>query len=122
MTTFYFVRHGETSWNALHRMQGRADIPLSERGKKQASFASDFFRNIKIDSIYASPLKRAFETASIIRGKRKIPIIPEKGLMEAALGRWDGHTPEEIDELYPGEYDMWRYTPGEVRVDGGETF
>lgn len=122
MTTFYFVRHGETPWNALHRMQGRADILLSERGKKQASFAAEYFKNIHIDTIYASPLKRAFETASIIRGCRKILIIPEKGLLETALGRWDGHTPEEIDELYPEEYDIWRNRPGEVRVDGGETF
>lgn len=122
MTTIYMVRHGETEWNAAHRMQGWSDIPLNEKGREQASFAARKLESIPLDAIYTSPLKRAADTAEIIRGERNIPLIEEKGLIEINLGRWDGHTPDEMDALYPGQYDLWRTKPGEVHIDGGETF
>lgn len=122
MTTIYMVRHGETEWNAAHRMQGWSDIPLDEKGREQAYFAAKKFEHIPLDAIYTSPLKRAADTAAIIRGGRDIPLTWEKGLIEINLGRWDGHRPEEMDTLYPGQYDLWRTKPGEVHIDGGETF
>lgn len=122
MTTVYMVRHGETEWNAAHRMQGWSDIPLNERGRAQAAAAAKALASIPFHGIYTSPLKRSVETAEIIRGERPIPLIPEKGLIEINLGRWDGHTPDEMDVLYPGQYDFWRSNPGDVRIDGGETF
>jgi broad specificity phosphatase PhoE len=103
-------------------MQGWSDIPLNEKGREQASFAAKKFEHTPLDAIYTSPLKRAADTAAIIRGGRNIPLTLERGLIEINLGRWDGHTPEEMDTLYPGQYDLWRTKPGEVHIDGGETF
>lgn len=122
MTTVYMVRHGETDWNRAHRMQGWTDIPLNERGREQAAFAAKVLALVPLDVIYTSPLKRAEKTAEIIRGERKIPLFAEKGFIEINLGKWDGHTPDEMDALYPGQYDIWRSTPGDVHIDGGETF
>lgn len=122
MTTVYMVRHGETDWNRAHRMQGWSDIPLNERGSEQAAFAARALASVPLDVIYTSPLKRAEKTAEIIRGERKIPLFAEKGFIEINLGKWDGHTPDEMDVLYPGQYDIWRSTPGDVHIDGGETF
>ena len=122
MTTVYLVRHGETEWNAKHRMQGRSDILLSERGREQASFAAKAFESISVDAIYTSPLARAEETALAIRGKRKIPLIREKGIIEIDLGKWEGYTPDDMDIHYPGQYDIWRERPGDIHIDGGETF
>lgn len=122
MTTVYMVRHGETDWNRAHRMQGWSDIPLNERGREQAAFAARALASVPLDVIYTSPLKRAEKTAEIIRGERKIPLFAEKGFIEINLGKWDGHTPDEMDVLYPGQYDIWRSTPGDVHIDGGETF
>ena len=122
MTTVYMVRHGETDWNRAHRMQGWSDIPLNERGREQAAFAAMALASVPLDVIYTSPLKRAEKTAEIIRGERKIPLFAEKGFIEINLGKWDGHTPDEMDVLYPGQYDIWRSTPGDVHIDGGETF
>lgn len=122
MTTIYMVRHGETDWNRAHRMQGWSDIPLNEKGREQAAFAAKALASVPLDVIYTSPLKRAEKTAEIIRGERKIPLFAEKGFIEINLGKWDGHTPDEMDVLYPGQYDIWRSTPGDVHIDGGETF
>ena len=122
MTRVYMIRHGETDWNKAHRLQGWSDIPLNERGRAQAACAAKMMASVPLDVIYTSPLKRAVETAEIIRGKTAVPVISEKGFIEINLGRWDGHSPEEMDELYPGQYDIWRSTPGDVHIDGGESF
>lgn len=121
-TRILLLRHGETDWNAEHRMQGRSDIPLNERGRKQASFAAAFLADRTIDAVYASPLSRAAETAEIAKGKRNLPVIPEKGILEIDLGKWDGCTPEDMDEKFPGRYDIWRQSPDRAIPEGGETF
>ena len=62
-TTFYYLRHGETDWNRQRRFQGQVDNPLNAVGAEQARAASEQVRNIEIKAIYASPLRRAIETA-----------------------------------------------------------
>ncbi|MCB1223613.1 MAG: histidine phosphatase family protein, partial [Mesotoga sp.] len=64
----YFVRHGETEWNNSNRWQGRSDIPLSEKGRKQAEITGTFLKEHvpSVAAIYSSDLKRAKETAEII--------------------------------------------------------
>ena len=66
MTTLLLVRHGETDWNAERRWQGHADVPLNERGRKQAQRLADSFPGDAVDAIYASDLARARETAEIL--------------------------------------------------------
>lgn len=78
MTRVYMIRHGETDWNKAHRLQGWSDIPLNERGRAQAACAAKMMASVPLDVIYTSPLKRAVETADIIRGERDIPVISEK--------------------------------------------
>lgn len=121
-TRIILVRHGETDWNVSHRVQGRADIPLNERGLKQASFVADFLQKEKVDAIYTSPLSRAKTTAETIRGNREIPFFIEEGFTEVNLGLWDGHTPEEMDALFPHAYDQWKEDPLQVVPPEGESF
>lgn len=64
-----------------------------------------------MDAIYTSPLQRAVETAEIIRGDRRIPVYPTDGLQEMGVGEWEGLLVSEIDEKYPGWYDVWRTAP-----------
>ena len=82
MLRLYFVRHGETVWNTERRYQGMTDIELSEEGIKQAQCVAERFKNIKIDKIYASPLKRAMETAKKIADEKGLDIIAEKNFRE----------------------------------------
>lgn len=60
---FWFLRHGETDWNARNLSQGNVDIPLNEVGRAQANTAAALLRHRGIRSIVASPLSRAYETA-----------------------------------------------------------
>ena len=82
MIKIYFTRHGETDWNKAIMIQGHVEIDLNETGRKQAQEAHDKLLNVPIDLIFCSPLRRAQETAKIIRGERDIPLIIDNRLIE----------------------------------------
>lgn len=69
------TRHGQTDWNLLKKVQGKADIELNEKGIQQAETTRDFLKEKSIDLILCSPLKRAIQTAEIINQGRNIRII-----------------------------------------------
>lgn len=88
----YFIRHGETDYNKGKRLQGVADIPLNDRGIELAEKTAEGLKDVPFDRIYTSPLIRARKTAEIIRGERKIEIIPTEGLREISFGDYEGLT------------------------------
>lgn len=86
----YMIRHGETDWNIKRRFQGRSDIPLNEEGRRLARITSEALREIPFTRIYTSPLKRAYETAMIIKGDRDIPVVEEPRIIEISFGEYEG--------------------------------
>lgn len=86
----YIMRHGKTDWNALHKLQGRTDIPLNDDGRKMAENAAKEYRDVNFDVCYSSPLKRAKETADIVLRGRNIPIICDDRLVEMSFGKYEG--------------------------------
>jgi broad specificity phosphatase PhoE len=90
--TLLFLRHGETDWNAQGLIQGRTDIPLNETGRAQARerAAELVAHRPPVDVIYASPLKRARETAEIIQQALGAPLYFDDRLMEQCFGRLEG--------------------------------
>lgn len=101
MRRLLLARHGESEWNAEGRWQGRADPPLSTRGRQQAMLAA---RSLgAVDAIVASTLQRAFETALIISDGLGIgPVIAEPELVERDAGEWQGLTRAQIEQQWPG--------------------
>lgn len=86
----YIVRHGQTEWNRQKRIQGRADIPLNEKGKEQALETKNNLSSIDIDLIICSPLIRAKQTAEIINIDRDIKIIYDNRITERSFGKLEG--------------------------------
>ena len=86
----YFIRHGQTDWNIVKRLQGATDIPLNENGEELARRTGEGMKDIPFDLIYTSPLKRAFRTAELVRGNRDIPIISDDRLREICFGDYEG--------------------------------
>ena len=86
----YYVRHGQTDWNKVKRLQGRTDNPLNEVGIEQAKKTRDLLKNEKIDLIICSPLRRTLETANIINEGRNIKIIKDEGFIERSFGKYEG--------------------------------
>ena len=127
----YFVRHGQTDWNALARYQGSTDTHLSEVGKDEAAQnAQILLRCLKADNVdqsgitmVSSPLTRAQQSARII-AKHLDPepaIRLESAFRELSIGRWEGMTSPEVKEKYYLERksrksDRWTFKP-----QGGES-
>ena len=86
----YIMRHGKTDWNALHKLQGRTDIPLNDEGRLMAENACKEYKELNIDVCYCSPLSRAVETAQIVLKGREIPIIEDERLIEMSFGDYEG--------------------------------
>ena len=86
----YIIRHGETDWNVARRFQGRSDIPLNGEGRRLALITAQALGGIPFTKIYTSPLKRAYETAMIIKGARDIPVIEEQRIIEIGFGEYEG--------------------------------
>lgn len=87
----YFMRHGQTDWNVKKRIQGTTDIELNSEGIKQAEQAREKLKDIQIDIILSSPLKRAKKTAEIVNKDRKLKIIYDDKLKERCFGIYEGH-------------------------------
>lgn len=96
----YLIRHGETDYNKGKRLQGTVDIPLNEKGIELAQRTAEGMKDIRFDRIYTSPLIRARKTAEILRGDRRIEIIPTEGLREISFGDYEGLT------ILDGKYNI----------------
>ena len=104
----YIVRHGQTDWNLERRRQGRTDIELNETGRQQAMELREKIAGIDFLVCYASPLRRAAETAQIICEDR-IPIIYDALLVERCFGKTEGlvqdNLPYETEFRFGNKYD-----------------
>jgi len=107
MLHLLLVRHGETEWNVRRRYQGQSDVPLSELGKHQAAHIAKRLAGQTIDAMYASDLKRAWETARIIANKCNLEVFSEPRLRELKFGILEGLTFEEAEEQYPEMIAAW---------------
>ena len=101
MGLFYFVRHGETEWNAEGRFCGRTDVPLSEAGRRQARLLGLRVKPLRVIALYSSPLRRALETARIIGEVTGRESVVDPRLAELNYGAWEGLTLEEIKARNP---------------------
>ncbi|MEQ9086248.1 MAG: histidine phosphatase family protein [Pontimonas sp.] len=102
MTRFFLVRHGETEWNRLRKIQGISDIPLNDTGRSQAAALGDILSKHRFDLIVSSPLSRALETAQIVARKLGMPApLVIQDLVERNYGEAEGSSGLELDMLYP---------------------
>lgn len=100
----YLVRHGETDWNLQRRIQGSTDVPLNDTGRAQAKRTGELLASRRWDAVVASPLSRAFDTASIIAAEVGLPEpTTDPRLVERAYGDAEGLEMSEVDRRYPGE-------------------
>ncbi len=88
----YVLRHGKTSWNALRKVQGAADIPLAKEGIDLAEKVGENLKDVPFDLCFTSPLLRARQTAMLVLGRRaeQIPVISDKRIQEIDFGVLEG--------------------------------
>jgi broad specificity phosphatase PhoE len=114
------VRHGQSTWNHEHRIQGQLDPPLSEAGRRQAGRLGRRLAGRALAGFYTSDLKRAFETSQLIGPSAGIEATPMSELREIYLGEWEGLRSADIAERYPDAWAEWQKEPNWDLVPGGE--
>ena len=105
------ARHGESMWNAERRFQGSTDVPLSARGRAQAQALTRGLRPYRVRAAYASPFRRARETAELALQGTGVPVVVLDELRELSLGQWEGCTVEEIRARDGDPYVAWLRAP-----------
>jgi probable phosphoglycerate mutase len=131
--TIYYIRHGETAWNAAGRFQGSQDIPLNDLGLEQAAHAGGLLDELMARDgcaalrlgFVASPLGRARRTMELVRGALRLPPADyalDDRLREIGYGHWEGSTLAQQQASHPDifairELDKWSVPP-----PGGESY
>ena len=121
MTEIILARHGETEWNLTEVFRGRADVELNETGIKQAELLARYLSNIKIGTVYSSPLKRALKTAEMIAHHHKLDVEVAPGLTDFDYGEWQGLPHQEVKDKYKKLYAEWIKNPHRVKMPAGES-
>jgi broad specificity phosphatase PhoE len=131
--TIYYIRHGETSWNAQGRLQGAQDAPLNELGRKQAAHAgnilADLFvrdgRDTSTLAFVSSPLGRAQLTMQLVRAELELPPANyglDDRLREIGYGRWEGSTLAEMQAKDPDLFARRQVEKWTMAPPGGESY
>jgi alpha-ribazole phosphatase len=122
VSRLYLIRHAEPDESVRGRAYGRLDVPLSATGRQQAGAIVAALAEVAIEAVYASPLRRALETAAPLAGAHGLEPIPCEGLRELDFGEIEGLTYAEIEAGRPELFEAWMKDPARVRFPGGETF
>lgn len=124
MNHVYLIRHGENVANlTLEFSYRKVDYSLTPKGVLQAQQTADWFRNKKIDAVYASPLKRAYETAQIIAAPHSLSVTPVEAFREVNVGDLEGQKPTaELWNLHNAIVLGWLNGKKDVCFPGGENY
>ncbi len=121
------VRHGESTWNAEGRYQGRMDPPLSSRGRAQAEALAARLLGDKsghpersLTAVISSPLARARDTAQFSADALNLSMRVDERLTEISHGQWEGRLRGEVASRWPEMLAQWRTSPHLVQFPDGE--
>lgn len=115
------VRHGETAWNAALRIQGHTDIPLNERGRRQAARLARALAHEAVQAVYSSDLQRARDTARAYAAGAGLAVNDEPGLRERRFGHFEGLSFDQIERRWPEDALRWRRREADFAPGDGES-
>lgn len=119
----YLVRHGETNWNKVRKLQGQVDIPLNEFGKSLAVKTAEGLKDVSFDVCFTSPLERARETAELILNGADVPIINDDRIIEMGFGAYEGKCCSREEWELPESFHLFFTDPEHyVPAPDGESF
>jgi alpha-ribazole phosphatase len=121
-TRLIVIRHAEPDVAVRGRCYGSLDVGLSAGGREHAALLAADLARAKVDAVYASPLRRARETAAAIAARQSVPVLLDDGLRELDFGDCEGRSYEEIAATMPDLYARWMSAPTTVDFPGGEGF
>lgn len=118
----YFVRHGQTEWNAIARMQGQWNSDLNQLGREQAEVNGQFLANRHIEALFVSPLDRTRQTAEIINQHLALPVSYDDRIMEWDCGQWSGFLYKDVKKKWAEEWRQLEADRFNYRGPGCENY
>lgn len=120
MTEIVLIRHGETDWNRVRRLQGHLDVELNAYGRKQAQAVAQALASEVPHAIYASDLSRARATAQAIADIHGMRVRVDGALRERCYGAFEGLMYDEIIAHFPEAFAKWQAHALHARFPAGE--
>jgi broad specificity phosphatase PhoE len=120
-TRVLLVRHGATALTAEDRFSGSTDVELSDRGRRQIACLAERLKLVNLAAVYASPLHRSLESASLIAEPHGLTPIVDPAFREIDYGRWEGLKRSEIQSRFGDEFAIWQQDPFTIAPLGGES-
>jgi glucosyl-3-phosphoglycerate phosphatase len=117
VTRLIIWRHGNTDWNAGHRVQGQTDVPLNDLGRQQAVDAAELLVRFQPAAIVSSDLRRAADTAAALAAVTGLRVEHDERLRERHFGAWQGLTMTEVAVAHPLQYARWLAGGDDVGAD-----
>ncbi len=121
MPLLSIIRHGETEWNRLRRIQGQGNSVLTDAGLRQAEAVARRIRQLAPGRLVSSDLGRTIQTAEPIAMATGLTLETDTGLRERLFGVFEGLTPAEIEGRYPEEHARWQARDPAFTIPGGES-
>ncbi len=122
MTKLLLIRHGQSQANVAGLFAGFTDAPLTDLGREQARRTADFIvKNYAVDAVWASDLRRAFDTGKAVADRLGLEVHPEPALREIYGGKWEGVPYDTLAREGGADYRLWLEDIGNSRATGGES-
>ncbi len=122
MTTLHLIRHGQTDWNAIRRVQGTSESTLTPLGETQAATVRERWGGKQFDRVFSSDLQRTRQTTHILLDGQTDQVDYRSTLREIHLGPWEGVMLDDAIRDFPEQADFFRNRPSQFSLDGAETF
>lgn len=120
-TRLYLIRHGEVEERYHRIFGGRIDMELSRLGHEQARKTAEYLRPVRFDAIYASPMKRAQQTAAPLLAQYSSPPTVLEGLREVDFGVWTGLNWQQVHDQFQTHAFDWLHALEAAAIPGAET-
>lgn len=120
-TRLILVRHAEAEGNLYRIFQGWTNGSVTDRGHIQAKLVAERLKDMPIDVLYSSSMKRTLQTAGYISEVKNLPIIRTDKLKEINGGDWEGRRWDELPKMWPDEHHTWENMPHIHQMPNGES-
>lgn len=122
MTKTYLIRHAEAEGNLYRRIQGQYDSLVTPRGMRQIEALAERFKDVPIDAVYSSDMKRTMATAAAVTKYKDLPLVTTPALREVCLGVWEDEPWGNLEQTDPALLYSFNFNPREFIAPGCEPF
>ena len=122
VTTLYLIRHAEAEGNLYRRIQGQWDGEVTPRGRRQIEALAERFRDVPLDAVYSSDLRRTIETAGAILKYHDLELQTTPRLREIYMGAWEGLAWGDADHAEPEQMYFFNHDPARWVIPGAEPY